>query len=41
MPIRPQEEVPAPQGAAQGVRAMMFLDKFGEEVQYAFEALDA
>ena len=27
--------------AAQGVRAMMFLDKFGEEVQYAFEALDA
>jgi molecular chaperone HscB len=28
------------QGAAQGVRAMMFLDKFGEEVQYAFEALD-
>jgi molecular chaperone HscB len=29
------------QAAAQGVRAMMFLDKFGEEVQYAFEALDA
>lgn len=29
------------QGAAQGVRAMMFLDKFGEEVQYAFVALDA
>ena len=28
-------------GAAQGVRAMMFLDKFGEEGQYAFEALDA
>ncbi|MFC0253921.1 Fe-S protein assembly co-chaperone HscB [Massilia consociata] len=28
-------------GAAQTVRAMMFLDKFGEEVQYAFEALDA
>lgn len=27
--------------AAQGVRAMMFLDKFGDEVQYAFEALDA
>ena len=29
------------QGAAQGVRALMFLDKFGDEVQYAFEALDA
>ncbi len=29
------------QAAAQGVRAMMFLDKFGDEVQYAFEALDA
>ncbi|MCA1245100.1 Fe-S protein assembly co-chaperone HscB [Massilia sp. MS-15] len=28
-------------GAAQTVRAMMFLDKLGEEVQYAFEALDA
>ena len=28
-------------GAAQTVRAMMFLDKFGEEVQYAFEALGA
>ena len=28
-------------GAAQTVRGMMFLDKFGEEVQYAFEALDA
>lgn len=28
-------------GAAQGVRAMMFLDKFGDEVQYAFEALDS
>ena len=27
--------------AATGVRAMMFLDKFGDEVQYAFEALDA
>lgn len=26
--------------AAQGVRALMFLDKFGEEVQYAFEAID-
>ena len=29
------------QGAAQGVRALMFLDKFGDEVQYAFEALEA
>jgi molecular chaperone HscB len=27
--------------AAQGVRALMFLDKFGEEVQYAFEALES
>ena len=26
--------------AAQGVRALMFLDKFGQEVQYAFEAID-
>jgi len=26
--------------AAQGVRALMFLDKFGDELQYAFEALD-
>lgn len=28
------------QAAAQGVRAMMFLDKFGDDIQYAFEALD-
>ena len=27
--------------AAQGVRALMFLEKFSEEVHYAFEALDA
>jgi molecular chaperone HscB len=27
--------------AAEGVRAVMFLDKFGEEVHYAFEALDS
>lgn len=27
--------------AAQGVRALMFLDKFSEEVQYAFEALES
>ena len=26
--------------AAQGVRALMFLDKFSEEVHYAFEALE-
>ncbi|MGZ9046838.1 MAG: Fe-S protein assembly co-chaperone HscB [Telluria sp.] len=26
--------------AAQGVRALMFLEKFSEEVQYAFEALE-
>jgi molecular chaperone HscB len=26
--------------AAQGVRALMFLDKFGDELQYAFEALE-
>ncbi len=28
-------------GAAQGVRALMFLEKFGEEVRYAFEAIEA
>jgi len=28
-------------GAAQGVRSLMFLDKFGDEVQYAFEAIEA
>ncbi|UVW30417.1 Fe-S protein assembly co-chaperone HscB [Massilia sp. H6] len=28
------------QGAAQGVRAMMFLDKFGADIQYAFEAIE-
>ena len=27
--------------AAQGVRALMFLEKFGEEVRFAFEALEA
>jgi molecular chaperone HscB len=27
--------------AAQSVRALMFLDKFGEEVRFAFEALEA
>jgi molecular chaperone HscB len=27
--------------AAQGVRALMFLDKFGEEVHYAFEAIES
>jgi molecular chaperone HscB len=27
--------------AAQGVRALMFLEKFGEEVRYAFEAIEA
>jgi len=26
--------------AAQGVRALMFLDKFGDELHYAFEALE-
>jgi molecular chaperone HscB len=26
--------------AAQDVRALMFLDKFGDEVHYAFEALE-
>ena len=26
--------------AAQGVRALMFLDKFGEELRYAYDALD-
>lgn len=26
--------------AAQGVRALMFLEKFGEELHYAFDALD-
>ncbi len=26
--------------AAQGVRAMMFLDKFGDDIQYAFEAIE-
>jgi molecular chaperone HscB len=29
------------QQAAQGVRALMFLDKFGEDVQRAFEALES
>jgi molecular chaperone HscB len=28
------------QAAAQGVRALMFLDKFGDEVQYAYEAIE-
>jgi molecular chaperone HscB len=27
--------------AAQGVRALMFLDKFSDEVQYAFEAIES
>jgi molecular chaperone HscB len=27
--------------AAQGVRALMFLDKFADELHYAFEALDS
>ncbi|MDC8756031.1 Fe-S protein assembly co-chaperone HscB [Janthinobacterium fluminis] len=27
--------------AAQGVRALMFLEKFGEEVHFAFEAIEA
>lgn len=27
--------------AAQGVRALMFLDKFGEEVHHAFEAIES
>ena len=29
------------ENAAQGVRALMFLDKFSEEVHYAFEALES
>ena len=29
------------QAAAQGVRALMFLEKFGEEVRFAFEAIEA
>jgi molecular chaperone HscB len=29
------------EAAAQGVRALMFLDRFGDELQHAFEALDA
>ena len=29
------------QQAAQGVRALMFLERFGDDVQRAFEALDA
>src|SRR4051812_35394620 len=29
------------QQAAQGVRALMFLEKFGEEVRFAFEAIEA
>jgi molecular chaperone HscB len=28
-------------GAAQGVRALMFLEKFGEEVRFAFDAIEA
>ena len=27
--------------AAQGVRALMFLDKFADELHYAFEALES
>ncbi|HEX9173015.1 MAG TPA: Fe-S protein assembly co-chaperone HscB [Telluria sp.] len=27
--------------AAEGVRALMFLEKFGDEVHYAFEAMDS
>ncbi len=27
--------------AAQGVRALMFLDKFGDEVRFAFDAIEA
>ena len=27
-------------GAGQGVRALMFLDKFGEELQHAFDVVD-
>ena len=27
--------------AAQSVRALMFLEKFGEEVRFAFEAIEA
>ncbi|HEV7815887.1 MAG TPA: Fe-S protein assembly co-chaperone HscB, partial [Janthinobacterium sp.] len=27
--------------AAQGVRALMFLEKFGDEVRFAFEAIEA
>ncbi|MCL6485445.1 MAG: co-chaperone HscB, partial [Janthinobacterium lividum] len=27
--------------AAQSVRALMFLDKFGEEVRFAYEAMEA
>ena len=27
--------------AAQGVRALMFLEKFGEELHYAFDAIDS
>jgi molecular chaperone HscB len=29
------------QSAAQGVRALMFLEKFGDEVRFAFEAIEA
>ena len=29
------------QAAAQGVRALMFLEKFGEEVRFAFDAIEA
>ncbi len=29
------------QQAAQGVRALMFLEKFGDEVRFAFEAIEA
>jgi molecular chaperone HscB len=28
-------------GAAQGVRALMFLDRFNDDVQRAFEALES
>ncbi|MBB3224806.1 Fe-S protein assembly co-chaperone HscB [Pseudoduganella umbonata] len=39
--IEAQLDVGDYHAAAQGVRALMFLEKFGEDVRHAFDALDA
>jgi molecular chaperone HscB len=39
--VRAERKGRLAQVAAQGVRALMFLDKFGDELHYAFEALES